>query len=295
MDVNDRRLALILFFLVPAALVSNMVAARWIAGSIPPVATAFWRWGLTLLILAPFTARAMWRGRDEIRREWHTYLLLGFLGMGICGAPTYVAGVTTTATNAGLIYAACPVLIVLFARFGYGEAIGLARITGIVLALAGAGWILLRGEPSNIVRLSFVEGDLLIAAGAVAWAIYSVLLKYKGTTLDPMTRLATIVAFGVAVNVPFLIGEMAFYAVPDYDLRDWTVFAFLALVPGIISYLGYSVVVGALGAGAASLLMYLVPLYGPAIAWIVLGERLAVYHLVGAALLLPGLYLGTRR
>lgn len=295
MDVNDRRLALILFFLVPAALVSNMVAARWIAGSIPPVATAFWRWGLTLLILAPFTARAMWRGRDEIRREWRTYLLLGFLGMGICGAPTYVAGVTTTATNAGLIYAACPVLIVLFARFGYGEAIGLARITGIVLALAGAGWILLRGEPSNIVRLSFVEGDLLIAAGAVAWAIYSVLLKYKGTTLDPMTRLATIVAFGVAVNVPFLIGEMAFYAVPNYDLRDWTVFAFLALVPGIISYLGYSVVVGALGAGAASLLMYLVPLYGPAIAWIVLGERLAIYHLVGAALLLPGLYLGTRR
>ncbi|MBC8791070.1 MAG: EamA/RhaT family transporter [Tagaea sp. CACIAM 22H2] len=295
MSVTDRRFALILFFLVPAALVSNMVAARWIAGSIPPVATTFWRWGLTLVFLLPFAASALWRGREEIRREWRTYLLLGFLGMGICGAPTYVAGVTTTATNAGLIYAACPVLIVLFARFGYGEAIGWARVAGIALALAGAGWILLRGEPANIVRLNFVEGDLLIAAGAVSWAIYSVLLKYKRTSLDPMTRLAVIVAFGVAVNVPFLIGEMAFYAVPNYDLRDWTVFVFLALVPGITSYLGYSIVVGALGAGAASLLMYLVPLYGPALAWVVLDERLAIYHLVGAALLLPGLYLGTRR
>ncbi|MBN9500096.1 MAG: DMT family transporter [Alphaproteobacteria bacterium] len=295
MSVNDRRFALILFFVVPAALVSNMVAARWIAGSIPPVATAFWRWGLTLIFLLPFAASAMWRGREEIRREWRSYLLLGFLGMGICGAPTYVAGVTTTATNAGLIYAACPVLIVLFARFGYGEAIGWARMAGIALALAGAGWILLRGEPSNIVHLNFVEGDLLIALGAVAWAIYSVQLKYKRTTFDPMTRLATIVAFGVAVNLPFLIGEMAFYAMPNYDLRDWTVFVFLALVPGIMSYLGYSIVVGALGAGAASLLMYLVPLYGPALAWIVLDERLAIYHLVGAAMLLPGLYLGTRR
>lgn len=295
MGVADRRLALILFFVVPAALVSNMIAARWIAGSIPPVATAFWRWALTLIFLLPFAASAMWRGREEIRREWRTYLLLGFLGMGVCGAPTYIAGVTTTATNAGLIYAACPVLIVLFARFGYGEAIGWARVAGIALALAGAGWILLRGEPANIAHLNFVEGDLLIAAGAVSWAIYSVLLKYERTPLDPMTRLAVITAFGVAVNLPFLIGEIAFYGAPNYDLRDWTVFVFLALVPGIMSFFGYSIVVGALGAGAASLLMYLVPLYGPALAWIFLDERLALYHLVGAALLLPGLYLGTRR
>jgi drug/metabolite transporter (DMT)-like permease len=292
---NDRRLALVLFFVVPAALVSNMIAARWIGGTIPPVATAFWRWALTLIILTPFTAAALWRGRAEIRREWRSFLLLGFLGMGICGAPTYIAGRTTTATNIGLIYAACPVLIVLFARFGYGERIGLARVAGIALALAGAGWIVLRGEPLNILHLNFVEGDLLIALGAISWAIYSVLLKYKRTALDATTRLAAITAFGVAVNVPFLLGEMAFYAVPDYGPQDWAVFLFLALVPGIMSYLGYSIVVGTLGAGAASLLMYLVPLYGPTLAWLVLDERLAAYHLVGAAMLLPGLYLGTRR
>lgn len=70
---------------------------------------------------------------------------------------------------------------------------------------------------------------------------------------------------------------------------------FVALVPGIGSYLSYSVVVAALGAGTASLVMYLVPLYGAGLAWALLDERLADFHLVGLALLLPGLWLGTRR
>jgi drug/metabolite transporter (DMT)-like permease len=98
----------------------------------------------------------------------------------------------------------------------------------------------------------------------------------------------------VLVNLPFLIGEAALYGSPEYGARDWLVFLFLALVPGIGSYLGYSIVVGALGAGAASLVMYLIPLYNAVLAWALLDERLAAFHLVGAALLLPGLYLGTR-
>jgi drug/metabolite transporter (DMT)-like permease len=290
----DRRLALVLFFVVPATFASNMLASRWIAGEIPPVAMAFWRWTLTLAILLPFVLGALWRGREELRRDWRGYLFLGFLGMGVCGAPVYLAGVTTTATNIGLIYAASPVLIVLFAKFGYGEAVGARRALGIALALAGTLWIVSRGDPESFLRLDLVPGDLLTAMAMIAWSIYSVLLKHRKTSFDPTTRLAAIVAGGVLVNLPLLIAETAFVAVPDYGARDWLTFLFLALVPGIASYLGYSIVVGALGAGAASLVMYLIPLYNAGLAWAILDERLAFYHLVGAALLLPGLYLGTR-
>jgi drug/metabolite transporter (DMT)-like permease len=291
----DRRLAFVLFFVVPATFASNMLAARWVGGDIPPVAMAFWRWTLTLSILMPFVAGALWRGRDEIRRTWRTYLFLGFLGMGVCGAPVYQAGVTTTATNIGLIYAASPVLIVLFARFFYGERVGLQRAAGIALALAGTLWIVARGDPAALLRLEFVAGDLLIVVAMAAWSVYSVLLKHKPTGFDPTARLAAIVAGGVLVNIPLLAGEAALGHVPDYGLRDWLVFLFLALVPGIGAYLGYSIVIGVLGAGAASLIMYLIPLYNACLAWLLLGESLAVYHLAGAALLLPGLYLGTRR
>jgi len=41
--------------------------------------------------------------------------------------------------------------------------------------------------------------------------------------------------------------------------------------------------------------MYLFPLYNGVLAFLILGERLHSYHLIGAALVLPGIYLATRK
>ena len=41
--------------------------------------------------------------------------------------------------------------------------------------------------------------------------------------------------------------------------------------------------------------MYLIPLYNGLLAYLVLGERLQLYHLAGALLVLPGIFLATRR
>jgi drug/metabolite transporter (DMT)-like permease len=291
----SRRAALVLFWLVPLFFACNMLVARWNAGAIPSVALAFWRWTVTLLILLPFVAERLWRGRDEIRAEWRTFLWLGFLGMGVCGAPVYEAGITTTAMNIGLIYAASPVLIVLVAWLRHGDPVGARQALGIAVCLAGTLWIVLRGEPANVLRLEFVPGDLMIVAAMVAWSIYSVAIRHTPTKLDATTRLVAICTGGVLVNLPFYVAESVYVAVLPLEWKTAGIILFLALAPGIGSYLSYSVIVAALGAGTASLIMYLTPLYGAALAWLLLGERLADFHLVGLALLLPGLWLGTRR
>ena len=118
---------------------SNMLVARWVEGSVPPVALAFGRWFLTLVFLLPFTARGLWRCRAVIVREWHTLLMLGTLGMGVCGAPVYLAGQTTTATNIGLIYSTTPILIVVFARLFWGERVSVRQSPGFPYALSGGG------------------------------------------------------------------------------------------------------------------------------------------------------------
>ena len=51
----------------------------------------------------------------------------------------------------------------------------------------------------------------------------------------------------------------------------------------------------AIGGAQAGVVLYRVPLYSALIAWSVLGERIEVFHAVGAALLLPGIWLGRRR
>src|SRR5260221_1244143 len=128
----SRRAAYALLFVVPALFASNMITARWLQGTIPPVALAFWRWSGTLAFLLIIVGRDAWAQLAAIAREWPTLVLLGSLGMGICGAPVYLAAETTTATNIGLIYAASPVLIIVFAATFWGERLSLVQGSGVV-------------------------------------------------------------------------------------------------------------------------------------------------------------------
>ena len=76
---------MVLLFIAPALFASNMLVARATADTIPPVALAFWRWSVTLAIVLPMTAPVLWRARAALRREWRQAVVLGALGMGVCG------------------------------------------------------------------------------------------------------------------------------------------------------------------------------------------------------------------
>ncbi len=68
----------------------------------------------------------------------------------------------------------------------------------------------------------------------------------------------------------------------------------VAMLPSLGAYQAYARAQAVLGAGPASLVMYLVPIYNGVLAFLLLGEALEAYHLIGAALVLPGIYLATR-
>ena len=59
----------------------------------------------------------------------------------------------------------------------------------------------------------------------------------------------------------------------------------------IAAYAAYARIQTSLGASKAGLTMYLIPLYNGALAYLLLGEVPQFYHLVGAGLVLPGLWL----
>lgn len=287
------RLALFLLLFAPLLMSSNMLAARWVKGSVPPVALSFGRWFLTLVFLLPFTARALWRCRAVIGREWRTLAALGALGMGVCGAPVYLAGQTTTATNIGLIYSTTPILIVVFARLFWGERVSLHQVAGISLSLVGVVVIVTRGDPGSIVHLAFTAGDLWTLLATVGWALYSVLLKYRPSKLDLTARFAVITAMGLLVMLPFLGLEMALGYVADLDRRTAATWMFLALVPGLGAYLLYGKLVAIVGPGRTGLLMYLVPIYIAGLAYVLLGEAPQLFHLIGIVMILPGIWLAT--
>jgi len=289
----ERRFAYLLLFLVPAMFTCNQVMARVAPGLVPPVALAFWRWVTTALLLLPFVGPVLWRERATVRAEAPRLFVLGVLGMALCGAPVYVAGHTTSVMNIGLIYAAAPIGIVALDRFAYGGVITARQVAGIGLSLLGVVYIVLRGDVTALAGFRFVVGDLWMVLATVAWALYSVWLKHWPTALAPAARLAVMAASGALALLPILLIESTTQPIA-LNATTIGVVLLVALVPGLGAFWGFSKTTAILGPARTALINYLPPVYNAFAAWLVIGERVEVFHLVGGALILPGVWLATR-
>ena len=97
------------------------------------------------------------------------------------------------------------------------------------------------------------------------------------------------------VLLPFAVWEWRQADTPAWSAQaGWLVLA-AALVPGIGAYWAYGFCQKVLGASRVAASLYMGPLYGGLTAWLVLGESLGWRHVMGALLILPGIYLASRK
>ncbi|MBL8287965.1 MAG: DMT family transporter [Rubrivivax sp.] len=283
-----------LLFAVPALWSSNYLIARLASGVVHPHALAFGRWAVALVLLLPFVGRGLLERRQAVRREWQHLLVLGSLGMWICGAWVYLGGQSTSAANIALIYAAAPVAIAIIGVKLLHERMSSLQWAAVAAALAGVLFVIARGELATLLALQLAPGDAWIVAAVVAWTAYSLLLKHWPSALGPGERLAAIIAGGLLALLPATVWEaMTAPPLPFTARAAWLV-ALAAVLPGVLSYGAYSLLQRELGAARTALMQYLAPVYGALGAWWVLGEVPRWYHGVGAALILPGIWLATR-
>jgi drug/metabolite transporter (DMT)-like permease len=296
MNASQRQqLAKLLLILTPAMWSLNYIVARGAVGHVHPHMLALLRWvlagGLMLAIAWP-TLKNQW---PAIKKEWPDALLLGALGMWICGAWVYQGGKTTSATNISLLYAISPVLIALVSRLWFHERLSVFQIFGVALALCGTVVVILKGRLQTLAEFTLVPGDGWIMAAVLSWTAYSILLKRKTSVLDPFSRLTVITWGGVMVLLPFTAIEAVWMGLPDFS--SWAVWKWVliaAVFPGFMAYQAYSFMQRELGIAKTGLVLYLGPLWGSVNAWWMLGEPILWYHLLGALLILPGIYLATR-
>jgi drug/metabolite transporter (DMT)-like permease len=292
-STRSARLAQVLLWVVPALWSSNYIIARLAKGVIAPHALALGRWGLALALMLPFVWREL-RAQPWLR-EWRRLAVLGATGMWICGAWVYLGGQSTTATNIALIYAATPVAIAVLGVKLLHERMSLAQRVAVVFALAGVLFIIVKGDVGKLLAVRFTVGDGWIVGAAISWTVYSVLLRRWPSVLGPAARLAAIIGGGIMLLIPFTLWE--WLAGPALPLTPAAIglVVLAALLPGVLSYTAYSYLQRELGASRTALLLYLAPVYGALNAWLFLGELPGWYHAVGAALILPSIWLATRR
>jgi drug/metabolite transporter (DMT)-like permease len=134
---TSRRWALALLLITPALWSANYLVARLAPGEIAPHMLALCRWALAGSVLGVFAFGELKAKRHLIlKNAWH-YLVLGALGMWVCGAWVYIGARSTSATNIALIYSLSPAFIVLCASIWLHEKLQRIQWIGIGLAMAG--------------------------------------------------------------------------------------------------------------------------------------------------------------
>lgn len=291
---SRRRLALILIWVIPALWAVNYIGARFARGVVEPHTLALGRWALAGLILTLLSRKELWPQRQAILKVWPQYIVLGTLGMLVCGAWVYLGAKTTQAMNIALIYSASPVLIALGAVLWLHERINRIQLIGVGLALVGVVHVIVKGQWMALAQVNWVPGDAWVVLAMVAWAGYALLQKIWPSPLSSTARLAAICMGGVLVLIPFALWEAVQPTTPAWTwTATWLMLA-VALAPGLGAYWIYGWAQKILGASRVAVTLYLGPLYAAVAARWVLGEPLGWHHLAGAALILPGVFMVTR-
>ena len=272
----------------------NAVVGRALAGTVPPFGLSLMRWTIAFLAVAPFAMAELIAKRAILRRRWRILLSLGLLGLTICNSLGYLGLQWTTAINAGLLNSAGPMLTLVAAFILHRERAAPLQIAGVAVSLLGVLAIVLRGDLGALFHLEINRGDAAILTGVATWSVYTVLLRRAPRELSPLALLAVLFAIGSITVLPLHLAELALgYPLPQS--RDALAgYLYVGLFPAVIAFFGWNRGVAALGAARASLFAHLMPLFSAALAYGILGEHIALFHLAGAALIFLGIFIANR-
>lgn len=161
------------------------------------------------------------------------------------------------------------------------------RIVGIVLGLVGVG-VLTGAQPE--VDSWAVIGTLAVVAASVSYALAGLLLQRRTDRVDALTLSTATILGATLALLPFGIAQA------PADLPGWEASASV-LALGIagtgIGILLFMKMLGDFGAFRAGLVTYLMPLTALLYGSLLLDETITAWMLVGMALILSGVALGS--
>lgn len=207
-----------------------------------------------------------------------------YLGLGYTGLKTVSAGL------GGLIVSANPVFTAVAAALFLGEALTWRKVMGLLLGIAGVGFIVWH-------RMSVGTDSM----DGIVYTLASLASIVVGTTLFKV--LAPKGSLWVGNGVQNIAGGLALlpFAFALSDVSDIVpsarllgAFAFLVLGGSILAYLLWFHLLKVCGATAASAYHFLMPPLGMLFAFLVLGEHVEFRDLLGIIPVALGIYLVTR-
>ena len=232
------------------------------------------------------------RARGFRGRDLWTFFYLGFFGV-VINQMCFAVGLNDTSVSHGaVIVGMAPVYtLVLAVIFGLEKAT-LRKLTGIAMAFAGIA--VLAGEKGMTARSASFKGDSIMMAGAIGFAVYSVLGKRVADRYDALTMTAFNHFTGAVVVFPVVLYQARFLMIDSrwrhIPWQSWMSVLYMAVFSSAVAYVLYFWLLKYLHASQLAAFTYLLPVVATILGIVWLGERGTSMEIVGGVLALAGVY-----
>jgi drug/metabolite transporter (DMT)-like permease len=256
--------------------------------TLPPMAFNALRYSLAALILSAVV-------RGVVARTPSSHGLPGLALLGLVGHTGYqyifIAGLSrTTAGNSSLILATVPLLVAVV-----GVALGVERPTtrvwvGLLVAFAGLALLVHAGGGASF-QWSTVWGDALVFGSALCWATYTVLGRpWLERGMSPADLTVVTLRLGLPLIVLAGVPDLLRVDWRSVNALTWAALLFSATFAIAVAYVVWYASVQVVGGARTAAVSNLVPIVTLLAAWTWLGETLNAVQIVGAAIVLLGVW-----
>ncbi len=285
-------------FLILAALFwsGNFIIGKFATlFEVPPLTLNFLRWVMVWFILIPFTIKEVLLKKRYIKKNFLVIGFMGVLSISTFNSVVYFALNFTQVINAVLMLSAIPVVIIIFSSIMKIEKTNIFQISGLILSITGVGTIISNADIQKIVSLNFNKGDLWMIVCVLSWSLYSTLLKKNKLELSQFALIQIMVSVGLIFLVPQFLYEQSI----GLDLKINKAFIFILLYvvifPAIAAYYCWQKAIELIGPNRSAMFIQLMPLFSALMAIIIFKEKFQLYHFLGAAFIVSGIYLSNRK
>lgn len=279
-----------LLLIAPLFLAGNAVAGKLADGLIAPMTLTLLRWGLAVIIITPLAWPKLRRDWPIIRHNLLILMLYGVFGFTLFNILLYNALTYTSVIHVSIVQATIPMLTLILGGLLFRQTVRGGQVIAAILTFSGVVLTVTGGEVLRLLESDINRGDLFMLLASLAYAMYSLALRYK-PNISWWSFIAVLAFFAMLASIPFAWYEIAQATTPTFHL-NWESIAlilYVALFPSLVAQLAYAVAVSSIGAAQASISINLIPVFGVLLAVVLLGETLHSYHIFGMLLVFFGI------
>tara|TARA_B100000963_G_scaffold149751_1_gene130529 strand:- start:156 stop:827 length:672 start_codon:yes stop_codon:yes gene_type:complete len=219
---------------------------------------------------------------------------MGFTSISVFNSVVYYSLNFTQVLNGVLMISTIPVLIIFFSSCFTNEKIKFSQVLGVITSLFGVLVIITKFQFDKLLNLNLNKGDLWILVAMISWATYSIMVKEKKINLSPFALLETLILIGLVFLIPFYSFELYSAQYLNINIPVILTIGYVVFFAGIGAYILWIGAIQIIGPSRSGVFLHLMPIFSSLMAIFLLGEQLAFFHILGASLIIFGIFVSTK-